>query len=179
MLSKIRHYIPKTSLRSIYFGIFSSLLSYGAQIWGQRNNKSIQRLGKLQNNAVRIINFANFRTSVTPLYLKSKILKLSDNIKLMNFLYIKDSINGNLSCVFNNTFQLSRNLHTYYTRGASQFKINLPKVKTEAYGIKSITYQSAHFCNYMINIFPEKKLHQQSKAVCKKIVTNYLLQNYI
>ena len=89
----------------------------------------------------------------------------------MNFLYIKDSINGNHPCVFNNTFQLSRNLHTYYTRGV--------KVKTEAYGIKSITYQSAHFWNYMINIFPEKKLHQQSKAACKKIVTNYLLQNYI
>ena len=179
MLSKIRHYVPKTSIRSIYFGIFSSLLSYGDQIWGQRNNKYIQRLGKLQNNAVRIINFANFRASVTPLYLKSKILKLSDYINLMNFLYIKDSINGNLPCVFNNTFQLSRNLHTYYTRGASQFKINLPKVKTEAYGIKSITYQSAHFWNYMINIFPEKKLHQQSKAVCKKILTNYLLQNDI
>ena len=80
---------------------------------------------------------------------------------------------------FNNTFQLSRNLHTYYTRGASQFKMNLPKVKTKAYDIKSITSQSAHFWNYMINIFPEQKLHQQSKAVCKKIVTNYLLQNYI
>ena len=160
MLSKIRHYVSKTSLRSIYFGIFSSLLSYGAQIWGQRNNKYIQRLGKLQNNAVRIINFANFRASVTPLYLKSKILKLFDNVKLMNFLYIKDSINGNLPCVFNNTFQLSRNLHTYYTRGASQFNINLPKVKTKAYDIKSITSQSVHFWNYMINIFPEQKLQQ-------------------
>ena len=148
MLSKIRHYVPKTSLRSIYFGIFSSLLSYGAEIWSQRNNKYIQKLGNLQNNAVRILNFANFRASVTPLYLKSKILKLSDNVTLMNFLYIKDSINGNLPCVFNNTFLLSRNLHTYYTRGASQFKINLPKVKTEAYGIKSITYYNYLLQNY-------------------------------
>ena len=63
---------------------------------------------------VYIISFANFRASVTPLYLMSKILKLSGNIKLMNFLYIIDNIKGNLPCVFNNTFQF--NLHIYYTR---------------------------------------------------------------
>ena len=179
MLLKIRHYVSKNTLRSIYFGIFSSLISYGAQIWGQRLNKHIHRLEKLQNKAIRIINFANFRAPVTPLYLKSKILKLSDNIKLMDFLYVVDNIKGNLPCVFNDTLQFSRNIHTYHTRGASQYKIILPKVKTETYGIKSITYQSAHFWNYIINIFPEKKLHQQSKAVCKKFVTNSLLQNYI
>ena len=97
----------------------------------------------------------------------------------MNFLYVVDNIKGNLPCVFNDILQFSRNIHTYHTRGASQYKIILPKVKTETYGIKSITYQSAHFWNYIINIFPEKKLHQQSKAVCKKFVTNTLLQNYI
>ena len=179
MLLKIKHYVSKNTLRSIYFGIFSSLISYGAQIWGQRINKHIHRLEKLQNKAIRIINFANFRAPVTPLYLKSKILKLSDNIKLMNFLYVVDNIKGNLPCVFNDTLQFSHNIHTYHTRGASQHKIILPKVKTETYGIKSITYQSAHFWNYIINIFPEKKLHQQSKVVCKKFVTNSLLQNYI
>ena len=57
----------------------------------------------------------------------------------MNFLYVVDNIKGNLPCVFNDTLQFSRNIHTYHTRGASQYKIILPKVKTETYGIKSIT----------------------------------------
>ena len=35
MLSKIRHYVSKDTLRMIYFGIFSSQLVYASQIWAQ------------------------------------------------------------------------------------------------------------------------------------------------
>ena len=38
MLAKIRHFVSTENLRIIYFGIFSSLLNYGAQIWGQYHN---------------------------------------------------------------------------------------------------------------------------------------------
>ena len=43
MLSKIRHYVPIDTLRSIYYGIFSSLLTYGSQICGQIQNKHVKR----------------------------------------------------------------------------------------------------------------------------------------
>ena len=39
MLAKIRHYVTKDTLCSIYFGIFSSILTYGSQIWGQIKSK--------------------------------------------------------------------------------------------------------------------------------------------
>ena len=79
MLSKIRHYVPKDTLCSIYYGIFSSLLTYGSQIWGQIQNKYVKRLTQLQNKAIRIINFASYRSAVDPLYKTSKILKLCDS----------------------------------------------------------------------------------------------------
>ena len=41
MLYKIRHYVSKNVLHSIYYGHFSSLLLYGALIWGQTENKNI------------------------------------------------------------------------------------------------------------------------------------------
>ena len=44
MLSKIRHYVTKDTLRSIYFGIFSSVLIYGSQIWGLRRSNHFIRL---------------------------------------------------------------------------------------------------------------------------------------
>ena len=37
MLSKIRHYVSHNTLTMIYHGIFSSILLYGSQIWGQIN----------------------------------------------------------------------------------------------------------------------------------------------
>ena len=33
MLSKVRHYVLNNTLRTIYHGIFSSILIYGSQIW--------------------------------------------------------------------------------------------------------------------------------------------------
>ena len=38
MLSKVRYYVNQKVLISIYNGIFSSLISYGSQIWGQNSN---------------------------------------------------------------------------------------------------------------------------------------------
>ena len=38
MLCKIRHFVKYDTLCMIYYGIFSSILMYGSQIWGQHNN---------------------------------------------------------------------------------------------------------------------------------------------
>ena len=62
MLSKIRHYVDNTVLRSIYFAIFSSVLNYGSIIWGQRSTSTIKRIESVQNKAIRIINFAPFNS---------------------------------------------------------------------------------------------------------------------
>ena len=52
MLKKIRHYVKFDTLRMIYHGIFSSILLYGSQIWGQSNNYTINKLKILQNKAL-------------------------------------------------------------------------------------------------------------------------------
>ena len=65
MLAKIRHYLTKDILRSIYFGIFSSILTYGCH--------HFIRLEGFHNKAIKIINFESMRDSVTPLYKVTKI----------------------------------------------------------------------------------------------------------
>ena len=142
MLMKVRHYVSSATLRSIYFGVFHSLLTYGVQIWGQINNKHFHRVELLQNKAIRIINFATFRASVNPLYKKSNILKLSDIINLQNFLLVRDDVKGNLPTALTNTFQLVRNSHNYNTRSSAQFKMTVPSVRTTIYGLRAITFQS-------------------------------------
>ena len=47
LLSKIRHYVPKNELISIYHALFASHLSYGAQIWGQQRNSHTDVIRKL------------------------------------------------------------------------------------------------------------------------------------
>ena len=179
MLSKIRHYVSETTLRSIYCGIFSSLLNYGAQVWAQFSNKHVCRLQRLQNKAIRIINFAKFDDPSTPLYKKSEILKLSDHVRLQNFLYVHNSINGTLPVALRNLFQMAADTHEINTRGASQCKVTLPKARTQNYGINSINYQSAASWNLFMSILCEENLHRKSKSICTKAITKFFLDSYI
>ena len=178
MLSKIRHYVSDSTLRSIYFGIFSSILTYGCQIWGQIQNKHINRIIKLQDKAVRVINYAHFYESRNPLYVKSKILKFNDNIKLLNFLYVHDNIKGNLPTVLLDSFKPVHNIHNYNTRGAFQNLISLPKINTQVYGLKSVKYQSSKIWNTTVNKYSNTELPTKSRAYCKRFITNIFVQGY-
>ena len=178
MLSKIRHYVSKTTLRSIYYGIFSSLLTYGSQVWGQFNNVNIRRLQQIQNKAIRIINFATYREHVTPLYHKSNILKLTDHVKIQNIIYVFNSLKGDLPLALKDSFKTAAEVYSYTTRSASQYKIILPKARTQNYGINSIRYRSAACWNAIVSAFPNEKFHLQSRLVCIKHVSKYFIDTY-
>ena len=142
MLSKVRHFVEKETLRSIYFGIFSSNITYGCQVWGQIKTKAFNRLESLQNKAIKVINFANPRESVTPLYKAARILKIKDFIRMQNFLYAHDDINENLPHALRGQFNLVATSHNDMTRNSVNNKVLLPSVRTTVYGIKSIRFQS-------------------------------------
>ena len=134
-------------------------LTYGSQIWGQIQNKHVKRLTQLENKAIRIINFASYSSTVDPLYKTSKILKLCNSIKLQNFLYVTNSINGNLPSTLKDKFTFTKNAHKYNTHGSAQHQIVIPKVKTLKYGIRSIKYQSIQIWDFIVNTFPHEKLY--------------------
>ena len=115
ILSKLRHFVTIDNLRNIYLGIFSSILTYSAQIWGQHHNYHVKRVIKLQDKSIRIINFAEYREPTSNLYKKSKILKFTDNITLNNYMYVHDSLKGYLPSVLTNNFDCLHEIHNYNT----------------------------------------------------------------
>ena len=104
MLSKVRHYVPRDKLRSIYYAIFSSHMIYGCQTWGQNRNGHLNKIIKLQDRALRIINFRDFNDNPSPLYKNNEILKFQDFIKLQNILHIHDYLNNALPNCFQDYF---------------------------------------------------------------------------
>ena len=136
LLFKMRKYVSLKILRSIYFAIFDSYLSYCCLVWAQ-NFSSIQRILILQKKAVRIINFQprNFHTS--PLFKQNSILKFQDKICLENILFVSKSLNNLLPSIFNTWFSFSSDQHNY----ESSTQGNLMKLfyKTNRYGKYSIT----------------------------------------
>ena len=71
MLSRIR-YVPREELKSIYCAIFSSHMTYRCQIWGQNCSAHLIKISKLQNRALRIINFEDFNDNPSTLYKNEK-----------------------------------------------------------------------------------------------------------
>ena len=80
------------------------------------------------------MSFSDFRSHSEPIFKEMKILKISDNIKLQNSLFIHDYLNGKLPSSFNDTFTKVNKLHNYNTRAATSGKIATRSVKTVKYG---------------------------------------------
>ena len=179
MLSKIRHFVSNITLRNIYFGIFSSILMYGAQIWGQVHNSHINRIIRLQNKAIRIINFANYQEPTANLFNNSKVLKFKDNIALKNYLYVHDSFRGNLPSVLRNNFEYLHDFHNHNTRISTSYCVKLPKNRTQAYEINSIKSQSGRSWNYFQVNCSSDQLYSKSKDICKKQIKKFILNKYI
>ena len=58
LLSKLRYYVPKHFLRTIYHSIFNSHLIYAGKSWRQnQTNYSFKKLLRLQEKTLRIIDF--------------------------------------------------------------------------------------------------------------------------
>ena len=138
MLCKARHYIPSDELRTLYYAIFSSHLIYGSQIWGQVTNSFNENIFKLQNRAVRIISFSDFRSDSYPIYRNLRILTLRDLIILQNVLFTHDSLKNVAPSCFNEYFSHSRNTHSYNTRNSTLGCLALSHNETIRYGINSI-----------------------------------------
>ena len=90
LLSKIRHYVPKPLLETIYYSPFNSHLIYACQTWGQSKTEHFDEIQSLQNKALRIINSLPNTVPVSKIYKTSKILKLFDYISLQNALPVKN-----------------------------------------------------------------------------------------
>ena len=119
LLAKLCYYVNTTTLRSVYFAIFDAHLRYGSQIWGQQKTGTIKQIEKLQDKAIRIINFKYKNDPTNPLYKSMKILKLNDVILFNNCMFVLKRIRNKQPNTFSNFFKVSHNEHNYNTRGWS------------------------------------------------------------
>ena len=176
MLAKMRHYVTPEILRNLYFGIFSSLMTYGAQIWGQYINSHIKRIIKLNDKAIRIINFAQYDENPSQYYKKSNILKFQDFIKLSNFIYIHDHFNNRLPSSLLNKYEYIHTNHNHQTRISHASCVKLSNSNTIEYGIHSISGQACrHWNSLQVTI---KNLNTLPRNSCKEIIRKYIIDTY-
>ena len=142
----MRKYVSLKILRSIYFAIFESYLSYCCIVCAL-NFSTIQQIVILQKKTVRIINFQprNFHTSL--LFKQNSILKFQDKICLENILFVSKSLNNLSPSIFNTWFSFSTDQRNYETSSSTQGNLMKLFYKTIRYGKYSITISAVELWN--------------------------------
>ena len=106
VLSKVKLFLNKSSLLSLYYGIFHSHLQYGILAWSATYKSYYNKITILQNKAVKIIGGGKWNDRATSFNAKLNILKLNDLIHFEKACFLFKHKFHKLPCVFNNYFNL-------------------------------------------------------------------------
>ena len=81
LLAKIRHYVPNSTLRSLYFSFINPHIDYNLLNWSMAASTTLESIGNKVKKAIRIISFEDSHTPSTPLFKQLNILPFSYSIK--------------------------------------------------------------------------------------------------
>ena len=124
VLSKVRHYLDRSSLMLIYHSLFDSRLRYGILGWGTSSEQNLSRIRILQNRAIRFITFSSFRSSVAPLYSTLNVLPLAEQFFLQKTIFMHSLHYKSLPFVLSTYCKQPE--HRYLTRYRSASNYVLP-----------------------------------------------------
>ena len=162
-------------LRTIYYSIFNSHLIYACEIWGQnQNNLRFTKLTKLQNKALKVINFQSSDSPTGPLYQENKVLKIADFINYKNALFVRNTLKRENPQVFHEMFIMLNQNSSYNTRGATYHFFDIPQVKTTHFGQYSVKFQASETWNKLQRTQNLNLLTSAPSELKKKLFQAYL-----
>ena len=120
LLSKIRHYVPKTVLRSLYYAFINSHVDYNLLNWG--TNTNLNSININMKKAIRIMCFKSRDEPSLPLFKSLGILPLDKAIKLRQGKFMWKLVNNYLP------LSLSSNFTSHTITVRSQFAMPAPRL---------------------------------------------------
>ena len=112
------------------------------------------------------MTFADYNAHTNPIFIKLKILKLTDLVVFQSALFMYEFFCNNLPTSFDTFFNPVNLKHSYNTRLASKSSYSLPKVRTN-YGKFNIKYAGVKIWNEIdepLKKLKKEKFKEQLKA---------------
>ena len=113
-ICRVKRFLSRTSLRSLYFANVHSHLNYCNLLFSLLNKSKLNKLFSLQKKAIRAICNANFRAHTKPLFQELRILPLSELIKFNQLTFIFDYLQGKLPESFTNIWKQNFQVNCCY-----------------------------------------------------------------
>ena len=172
-IRQVKHYLPLSSLRTLYFALIHPHLLYGILAWGNAKQIHIKRTQILQKRALRYITKSQYNDHTDPLFKATRILKLNDLYKQQVALFMYDSCNNKLPKSFQDCYLLhcNSNSHPYPTRSTSLFVTPTPRSDFAA---------NLPYYNFpkIANTYSEYITNAQSRNQMKTTIRNNIIQRY-
>ena len=167
---------PLPVLRSLYFSIFNSHLSYGLVVWGNANRLYIDIIKTLQKRAMAFSHKEN-NVNINSIHHNLKILNIDHQLQVQLSSLMWDYDHDILPISLKMHFKKANLVHNYSTRAASKGNLHYVKVNTTKYGINSFKYQGVKILNDLKNM----SIYQNSdkKSVFLKELKSDLLSTYV
>ena len=162
ILFRIKHLVPNSCLKTLYYSIIHPYFLYCLPVWGCAYNAHLYPLVVLQKKAIRILSGASYLEHTNPLFLSNRILKLQDlyTFSIANYTYKNPHI----------LFNFSRS-HTYDTRNRESL---LPPFERLCTTQQSVLYNAARIWNMLPPAIKTSKTLYTFKTRLK----SHLLQQY-
>ena len=178
ILSKLRHFVPLSTLISVYYAIFYSHLNYSILVWSLTTKANLEKIDKLQKKSIRIINFLDFREHTINFFYKNKIIKFYDIIQYNQVQLAYQYNKSNLPTQIMELFHLSRDITSHNTRAHCNKALFIPSIKSSSYGKLSLKYTIPYKYNKFLRDYPSLSGIHTMYAIKEKLNTIYLM-NYI
>ena len=176
VLCKLRYYVNKEKLSTIYFAIFYSYLTYATTVWGQiRISK--KTITVLQKKALRIMSFAAFNSHSSS-YFHHCILKFCDIVNIEACAFIKNCFNSNIFSEFAERFKLVSESHAHKTRSSSKGLLFVPGYNTSRFGRKSVICSATPVWNHLQNKNSNHDFMKPAPKALKNCLTQKLISLY-
>ena len=120
-LKQVKRVLPTECLKTLYYALVHSHLSYGIIAWGCANKSYLKSLIILQKRAMRIIHNASYNSHTDPIFKSLHILKISDLFTYQSLLFMFDFLYGKLPSSFKGIF--ITNFERLTTRPTRQSKL--------------------------------------------------------
>ena len=138
------------------------------------------------------MTFSEFRAHSEPLFSQLKILKFTDNISLINCIFVHDFLKGNLPIAFESIFTRADEIYSTETRQVKSGMLFTPRYKGTEYGLKSIYKSCINSWNSLtqqINLIhqathrnklksPDIDLKSYSRGNLKTIISKHFISAY-
>ena len=142
VLSKLRHYVPKSTLKSVYYSFIYPFVNYNLLNWSSSpyGNKECIRIS--MRKAIRIMSFEHKQAHSAPIFKSQEVLPLDEVIKLKQASLIWQLEHNHLPVNIANTF-LKKTVDSI-TRQAGNYRLPNPRLD---YTKRHITYSGIKLWN--------------------------------